>query len=414
MNGEGNPALVLLGVNHRTCPIEAREMIRRQATYPRIRKAAGPQVAWDDLVLLTTCNRIEVYAVTQNRRETLRTLRSALGLPDASGWAYVLEGEEAAAHLLRVASGLDSVAQGEGQVAVQIRRAPASRPASWRRSRDLEALFHRAARVAAHVRKLAGLTDSNRSASHAALEYVRSAVPIPHPSIALLGTGKMARIAASSLTERGNVLVVNRDPRRAREVAEALGGRGYGLDHLDEVLRVADVVIAATSTKKPIVTRARAERICQTRDGRPLWFIDLGFPRNVDATCRDVPGITLIDLDGLAPWGVHPLAPAALARAEARIRREAERLIQGLGPEPAPEIAVLRREAEAVRRREVDEALSRLPDLTESERAVVDKLATRLVNRFLHGPTERLRAFPEETRTEIVQELLRGMGGAVR
>ncbi len=426
MNGEDDPAsagiaraaqppgLVLLGVNHRTCPIETREVLQKRATYPRLRKAAGSPLPWDDLVLLTTCNRIEAYAVTRDPRGALRAVRSALGIAEITEHAYVLEDEEAAAHLLRVASGLDSLAQGETQVAAQVRKAPSSRPAAWRRSRILADLFERVARESVHIRTLAGLKEPDRSASHAALAYIRFAVPIPRPAIALLGTGKMARIAAASLTGKGRVFVVNRDPRRAREVAAALGGRGYGLDHLDSVLKAADIVIAATSTKKPIVTRTRLARIRRARPDRPLWFIDLGFPRNIAAACRDVPGITLIDIDGLAPWGARPLPPTALARAESRIRREAERLVQQIRPASAADIALLRQAAEEVRRREVDEALSRLPDLDETDRAVVDKLATRLVNRFLHGPTERLRAFPEETRLEIVQELLRGMGGAAR
>lgn len=408
------PELVLVGVNHRTCPLDRREVLLRRATYPRLRAAGGASPPWTDLVLLATCNRIEVYGATARPSEAARTIRKALEIPDASSAVYVLTGADAAAHLLRVAAGLDSLAQGEAQVAAQVRRAPVLRPKTWRRSALLANLLEAAAREAPRIRTLAGLNGKDISASHAALRFMDASVPVTRPTIALLGTGKMARIAAGSLRGRARILVANRDAHRAREVAQGLGGQAYGLDELDAVLGDADVVLAATATRKPIVSRSRLQRVLRRRTERPIWFIDLGFPRNIDAACRDLPGVTLVDIDALAPWGAQPLPPGALAKAESRIHTEAERLVRMLHPASAADIVALRKTAEEIRRREVDEALARLPALSESDRAVVDKLATRLVNRFLHGPTERLRSFPESTRVEIVQELLRGMGGTPR
>lgn len=406
--------LVLVGANHRTATLEQREALLHRATYPQLRTSGGVAPPWSDLVLLTTCNRIEIYLATRMPRATVQAMARALGLPPASPTLYVLSGSDAAAHLLRVAAGLDSLAQGESQVAVQVRRAPGLRSKGLRRSPVLAAVFERAAREAPRIRALAGLDGRDISASHAALRFIESSVPVPRPTIALLGTGKMARIAAGSLRERAVILVANRDVARAREVARGLGGKGFGLDELDAVLESADVVLAATATRKPLVSAARVRRILARRAGRPLWFVDLGFPRNIDPRSRELPGITLIDIDALAPWGAQPLAPAPQAKAEGRIRAEADSLVRGMRPASAADIAALRKTAEAIRRREVEEALSRLPALSDADRAVVDKLATRLVNRFLHGPTERLRAFPEAARVEIVQELLRGMGGAAR
>ena len=406
--------LVLVGANHRTCPLDEREALLRHATYARLRTAAGPRPPWSDVLLLTTCNRIEVYLITTDTGAAERSVRKALGLPEASPHLYVLRGIEAAAHLLRVAAGLDSLAQGESQVAAQVRQAPAIRPTGFRRNPDLAATFERAAREAPRIRRLAGLEGKDISASHAALRFIEASVPIRHPTIALLGTGKMARLAAGSLRDRATILVANRDASRARDVANGLGGTGHGLDRLDAVLEAADVVLAATASRKPLVSAARVRRILARRPDRPLWLVDLGFPRNIDPASRSLPGVTLVDIDGLAPWGAEPLPPAALARAEARIREQAESLVLDLHPAAGADIATLRRTAEALRRREVDEALARLPTLTDSDRAVVDTLATRLVNRFLHGPTERLRELPEATRAEWVQELLRGMGGTPR
>ncbi len=407
------PELVLVGANHRTASLEEREALLRRAKYPRVR-ALGSPPPWSDLVLLATCNRIEAYMVTVAPEESVRAMREVLDVPDSSSTLYALRGAEAAAHLLRVAAGLDSLAQGEAQITAQVRKAPSQRPTAYRRSSHLADILERAAREAPRIRSLAGLDGKDISASHAALRFIATSVPISRPTIALLGTGKMARIAAGSLRGQAAILVANRDAARAREVAKSLGGRGYGLDRLDTVLEAADVVLAATTARKPLVSRARVVRVLARRNGRPLWFIDLGFPRNIDPSSRTLPGVTLIDIDGLAPWGAQPLPPEASARAEARIRLEAERLVNGLRPESAADIAALRKAAEDLRRREVDEALARLPSLSDADRAVVDKLATRLVNRFLHGPTEQLRSFPEATRAEIVHELLRSMGGTSR
>lgn len=403
--------LVLLGTNHRTCSLDEREALLRRATHRRLERAGGDVPPWEDLVLLTTCNRIEVYAATRGPETALQAIAAALDVVPDDARFYVLQGEAAAAHLFRVASGLDSLAQGEAQVATQVRQAPSLRPRARRRASPLAAAFGRAARAAPKIRTLAGLDATGASASHAALRFLQSSVPLARPTMGLLGTGKMARIAAASLRGKAKILVVNRDPETAREVARDLGGRGSGLDGLDAMLGAADVVLAATRSAKPLVTARRLQRVLPSRQGRPLWLVDLGFPRNVEAACRDLPGVTLVDIDGLAPWGARPPAPAALAKAETRIRQEARKVASSLEPSAAEDIAALRRRLETVRRREVEEALDRLPALSTEDRAVVDKLATRLVNRLYHGPTERLRSLSGEERAEWVRELVRGLGG---
>jgi glutamyl-tRNA reductase len=151
------------------------------------------------------------------------------------------------------------------------------------------------------------------------------------------------------------------------------------------------------------------------RSGRRLWLIDLGFPRNVDPSCRSLEGVTLVDIDGLAPWGSQRLAPGTLARAESRIRADSIRLLRSLRPKDDVQVDRFRKVAEALRHDEVARAFARLPHLSEAERTVVDQLATRLLNRFLHEPTERLRILPEEGRARLLDELLQDMeraGGA--
>lgn len=413
-NRTGSGDLLLIGVNHRTCGLDDRERFLLRATYARLRRAGGPNPPWEDVVLLTTCNRIEAYVVTARQQAAVHAVRETLGIPEDSNALYVLASTDAAAHLVRVASGLDSLAQGETQIVNQVRRAPARRPATFRHRDTLGSMFGSAARAASRVRRAANLGDTETSASHAAVRFIEASVHLQRPTVALLGSGKMARIAAASLRGRARIFVANRDPQRAREVAQTLGGRGAGLDALDQVLEQADVVLAATGSRKPLVSSARLRRIMARRRGRPLWIVDLGVPRNVAPACRALRGVTLVDIDGLAPWGAQPLPPAALARAESQIRSEAERLALALRPTTAQEIASFRKLAEAIRRREVEEALARLPGLSDADRAVVEKLAARLVSRFLHAPTELLRSSPGPVRAELAHELLRGIGEGSR
>ncbi len=402
--------LLLVGANHRTCPLDEREALLRKATYPRMRKAGGGRPPWKDMLLLITCNRIEVYAATEVPERAAEAIREALARPRESSALYFLEDAEAAAHLLRVASGLDSLAQGEDQVTTQVRRAAAGRPRAWGQGTVLVPLFEQAARAASRIRTLAGLDAVRASASHAAIRFIDQAVPVARPKVVVLGTGKMARIAAEALRGRASLTMLNRNLRKARQVGVDIEGTVGGLSGLEGALARADVVLAATGSRKPLVTYPLARRAVARRHGRPLWLIDLGFPRNIDARCRSLPGVTLTDIDGLAPWGQRTLPPAALARAESRIREETGRVLDPLRPARSFDVVRFRKTVEILRQREVAQALARLPHLSEEDRAVVDKLATRLVNRFLHGPTERLRQLPGPTRARIVRELEIGLG----
>ena len=402
---------LVVGANHRTSSLETRESLLRKVSYASLGKAGGPCPPWSDLVLLSTCNRIEIYAITETPHRSADAVRRVLGVSKDGPTLYVLEDRDAAAHLIRVASGLDSLAEGEEQVTAQVRNAPVDRPAGTSPRGPLADLFRLASQIAPQVRRIAGVTPADASASHAAVRFLEAAVGVENRIVALIGTGKMARIAAKSLQPRAEIRILNRSLARARELADRLGGNAVPLGDLQKVLGEADVVLAATAVRHPIITTHTLRAAIRRRNGRPIWLIDLGFPRNVDPGCRRLPGVRVLDLDGLAPWGRRPPSPVVHARLEHRIQKEAERMIASLHPAESIEVAVFRRTAESVRRREVEQALARLPDLSEEDREIVDKLATRLVNRFLHDPTERLRSLPDETRTKIVQQIVAGLQG---
>jgi glutamyl-tRNA reductase len=398
--------LLVVGANHVTAPIGVRETLVRRATYDRMRYVGGSPPPWEDIVLLTTCNRIEAYAVTGSPGAAVQAICRALRLPADSDYLYLLEGEAAVDHLLRVATGLESMAQGEGQVLTQVRRAALSGPAPQVQESLLTSLFVRAVRSAQRIRAAAGLVDRRASASWSAFRFIAATVPIAKPDVVLLGTGKMARLAAEALAGRASLTFLGRDRRKARSAGSSLRGRSGGFRGLRGCLVRADVIVAATSRQKPVLGGKAVQAAIAKRSGRRLWLVDLGFPRNIDPRCGLLEGVTLVDIDGLAPWGWQPLPPAARARTESRIREETSRLLRLLITTPEVKVGEFRKAVEELRNDEVEAALARLPRLSPEEQSVIDKLATRLVNRLLHAPTEWLRTLPEDRSVPTVAELV--------
>jgi glutamyl-tRNA reductase len=256
------------------------------------------------------------------------------------------------------------------------------------------------------IRRLAVPDGGQVSASHAAARYLQKVLPSERPVVALIGSGKMARLAAEALRPRARLLIAHRDPRKAREAAARLEGEPVPLRSIARILRDADAVLAATSSGSPVVRRETVAQAMAARGGRPLWLVDLGFPRNVDPSSGTVPGVTLLNIDDLAPWAWRPPDPAALARAERAIREEAVLAINALRPGPADFVANWRRAANEWRRREIEQALARLPGASQEEREIVEKMADRLTNRILHAPTSLLRRMQAEGQTALVAELL--------
>src|SRR5205807_1972708 len=257
--------LLLIGASYRTCSLEDRDRLQRKSRHIVVPTSSDHHAPWSDVVLLATCNRVEVYVLTKSPNLVSHRMRKSLGVSSNDQSLYVLDPDDA-------------------------------------------------------------------SASHAAIRFLQAAVPVENPTVALIGTGKMARIAAQALRGRARVEILNRDVARARQLAKILNGEAVPLRKLSQVLAEADVVVAATASQAPLVTARGLRAAMHRRDGRPIWLIDLGFPRNVDPTCRSLAGVHLLDLDRLAPWGRFSSSPTAQARVEARIREEAERMVESLRP----------------------------------------------------------------------------------
>ena len=391
-------ALVSVGISHHAAPIAIRE--RLVIDEARWRSLAQPSV------LLSTCNRVELYAWTDGRPSTTRRrlergLARAAGLPldELRPYLSTYVGREALLHLVRVAAGLDSLIVGEDQIRAQVRDALRAAEATWLLPAPLRGVFQRAAESARRVRsgtRLGGLPSIAAASVHVAARCLPRG--LAGQCAVVLGAGVVARSAVESLLlQRAHVQVLNRTPAHAARVFGHLGNRvriGDLETALPAALEAAAVVIGATASPQPVVRLETVQAALNSRHGHDLLLVDIAVPRDIDPQVRALPGARLIDLDDLERE--CPLDAGArraeLEHAEALANQEADRLMAWLRHRAAgPAITELREYAERIRAAELRRSAARLKDLTPEQIAAVEALTTGIVNKLLHGPTLALR-----------------------
>jgi glutamyl-tRNA reductase len=393
------PRLLMVGLSHHAAPLEVRErVVVDDATW---RAHAPPQFS---TLLLSTCNRVEVYAWIEGRtqraaRTLMRSLAQAADVPLAEIDPYFTTrtGRDALLHLVRVASGLDSLLVGEEQIRGQVRSALRASEEGEQLSATLRGVFQRAIESARRIRGSTRLAQAPSIAT-AGVSVARRAIPGGvHGQVAVvLGAGVMARAAAEALLASGaHVRMLNRTPAHAERVMANLSGSIEidSLEALPMALREAVLVVGATAARTSVVSFADVEHALSPRT-QPLTVLDIAVPRDVDPRIRELAGVTLIDLDDLerlCPVDT-PTRRAEESRAEALAAEEADRLAEWLRFRAvSPAIAELRTYAEAVRTAELRRSASRLRDLTPEQLAAVDALTSGIVNKLMHGPTVALR-----------------------
>ena len=397
-------SVLLLGLNHRTAPVELLD--RFAVPEDRQAKALASLVARThvaEAVVLSTCNRVEVYASVSRYHAGLADLRAFLsewgGIApeDFVDRTYDLYDGAAARHLFAVASGLDSMVVGERQIGLQVKQAFKAAQAEQLVGRVLQKLFSTALRTARRVRAETSVSDSGASIVDLALRLADSDLGgVDGRDVLLLGAGKIGGMAGVRLAESArSVVVANRSPARGRRLAERLGpqARAVGLDDLSSLLAQADLVVSSTGATAPLVT----PDLLGARDrSRPLVLVDLAVPRDVDRACADLPGVVVRGVEDLREVVVDGPAAADLEAAHAIVREESERFEAWRRSVRAePTVTALRARAESVRRAEIERLEGRLASLDERERAAVDALTRGILNTLLHEPTVRLKALAD-------------------
>ncbi|MFL5576524.1 MAG: glutamyl-tRNA reductase [Gemmatimonadaceae bacterium] len=397
-------ALIVVGTNHRTAPIEVRERFAHAAAevlpaLARLREASGAREG----VLLSTCNRTEFYVVEGERAEdagaaaaSIADMLSARLGAGSERYLYVRRDREAAQHLFRVASGLDSMIVGEAQIQGQVRDA-------WERSREhagaiLNRLFQTALLVASRVRTETAVGRGAASVSSAAVQLSKKIFgSLQGRRAMVLGAGDMAELALECLTGEGvrAAIVANRTYERAEELARRHGATALHYDECWSALAQVDVVICSTSAPHAIVFPEHVRPALAARGDRPLCILDIALPRDVDPAVAELDNVFLYDLDDLRAVVVANLErrQSELPSAEQMIAAEVERYWQWLaGLAAVPVLTRFRAEMEKVREAELAQAMRKLGALTPAQREAVEYLSRSLMNKFLHEPSVRLRA----------------------
>jgi glutamyl-tRNA reductase len=396
--------ILTVGLNHMTAPVEVRERLHiPEATLPVLLERLGNEATVLERLVLSTCNRVEVYAVTTD----LEVAQAAIPAVLAEGTQtplslfqdrlYHHHQEEAVRHAFRVAASLDSLVLGESQILHQMKEAYQMAQAQGVTGPILNTLMTRTLGVAKKVRTETGIGESTVSVPSAAIGLAKTIFgELKGRGVLILGAGEMAELAARNLKCEGvqAVLVAHRNFDRAAEMASRLQGRAVRFDQIRDELRQADIVVSSTAAPHYLLHRADVEELMRLRRNRPLFLIDIAVPRDIDPEVNDIDNVYLYDIDDLE--GVVASHREArqheAAQAELLVEREVasfQRWMNSL--EVVPTIVDLRRQVEEIRKAELEKAMSRLQDLDPAQQEVVRALANGIVNKVLHHPTTELK-----------------------
>ena len=411
--------IVVIGVDHTTAPIALREQLTCSARQiPHVLEAAREIV--QECVLLSTCNRIELYAVCTEihpTRELLLRILSetkVLSLADLEAHCYTFIDEQAVSHLLGVACGLYSLVPGEPQIQGQVAEAVEIAQGGGFAGPITSALFRAALVTGKRARNETAISRNAASVSHVAVQLARHIFPDLHKAnVLLVGSGQMSEVAARNLLDNGaqQLVIINRTHANAANLAQTLGATHRNFAELSDALVDADVVISSTKAPRALITLERMQPVLEKRGRRSLLLIDIALPRDVDPAVGALPHVHLYNLDDLQAQvqrGIS-LRLQEVEHVHAIISEEViafERWLSSLSVTGT--ISDLRQSIEVIRQQELTRAMRSLaPTLSEREAAVVQELTTRLVNKMLHVPTLRLKEAAADGQGHVYAEALR-------
>jgi glutamyl-tRNA reductase len=400
--------LFAVGLSHRTAPVELRETVdfARKGLENALAELSG-RGAGRELVVLSTCNRAEIYAVgdtDETAEQVGRFFSDYHEIPHdhVRDHLYVHRGPDAARHLFRVAAGLDSLVVGEPQILGQVKAAYAVASDGQYTAALTNRLFHSAFTVGKRVRSETGLGEGAVSVSYAAIALAKKIFgDLNGRAVLILGAGEMAKLTGIHLQAQHvrQITIASRTLSTAQNLAARLDGVAVAWDSIDRALSSADIVVTATGASEPVLTRARVGEAMRHRRNRPLFVIDIAVPRDVDPAVGQVDQVFLYNIDDLRTIVQENLARrgAELARAEAIVDEEVARYAAWMqSREIVPTVVALRQRFEAIRRAELQRLEPKLSGLPPEAKARVDEVTRLIVEKLLLTPTEQLKAVSDE------------------
>jgi glutamyl-tRNA reductase len=398
--------LAIIGVNHKTAPIALRERIAiSREELPEATRVLAAMPGVSECMIVSTCNRVELVAVLEDRTAQLSSfLTNQFGLQSEVLLPHLFEyrDQEAVNHLFRMTASLDSMVVGEPQILGQVKEAFAVARAAGTVSSQLEHLLQSSFAAAKKVRTETGIGSSSVSVASVAVDMARKIFgSLQGRTVFLVGAGKMSEIAARHLVQQGAgaILVSNRTEERARTLAGQFNGRVIRFDQLYETASEADIIISSTGAPMPIFRKEHGQAFLHKRRNRPMFFIDIAVPRDVDPEMNKLDGIFVYDIDDLQQVAAAHLEERSreAVDAESMIAAEVDRFqLRQRAVTAAPAIVALQRKAEEIRLGEIQRIHSRLGSLTAEQLAAVEALSRGLVNKFLHPPMQALKQAARE------------------
>jgi len=397
-------SVLLVGLNHKIAPVEVRERLAVSASrLPEVLAKLLRVPGVDEAAILSTCNRLELYAAADSQSCACEGIlsflarRAGIDPEDLASYLYVHEGGDCARHLCRVAAGLDSLLIGEYQIQGQVKEALQEAIEQGASGAKITALFQHALRAGKEARTRTDIGLGDKSLADVVVWVAEEHLTelASHKAL-VIGAGKMGKLAARTLARSGFhwLFIANRTFDKAQALAAEVEGDAVHFDELPQALGEADLVVCSTGAPHVVLHESDVRAALEARGDTPLVVLDLAVPRDVDPAVADLPGVVLYDVDDLISVVArrHPVAAPAIAEAEAIADQVAEEYCVWLHQrQMAPLIRALRARAEAIRRGELEKTLSHLGHLSERDRELVRALSKSLVNKLLHTPTARLK-----------------------
>ena len=418
-------SVVVVGLNHRTVPLDVLErMTVNDARLPKALYDLRTRPNLSEAVVLSTCNRTEIYAVAERYHGAIDDIRSfltdlsGLNIEDFSDHVYAYHDDFAVSHLFKVASGLDSAVLGESEILGQVRGAFERAAEEGAGGPVLGRLFTSALGVGRRARVETGIARGTTSVSQAAVAMATERLgSLDGCNILVLGAGEIGAgmaVALASTAGIGEIIVANRTRTRGVALAARTGGRVVDFGELATALETVDVMLTSTGASETIIDTGDVEAVMAARGGRPLLVVDVAMPRDVDPGAGAIDGVTLLDMDDLRAFAESGIAERRreIASVQELVDEEVGRYFDVLAArEVAPLIAQLRDRAEEIRTAELDRFAARLADLSPTERVAVEALTRGIVNKLLHEPTIRLKDAPGSAKADRLADALRTLFG---
>ncbi len=416
---KSRPALLIVGLNHRSAPVEVREKLAFNGKVSDSLRRLLEGTELKEASLLSTCNRVEVMGCTDNPSATSDQIKNFLALehqvprPLFEAHLYEYRDKVALAHLFRVAASLDSMVVGEPQILGQLKEAYTLSAEAGTLGTVLHRCFHKAFSVAKRVRTQTLIAARAVSISSVAVELARKIFDhLTDKTVMLIGAGEIGELAARHLQAQGagTLLITNRTFQRAVEVARELGGTAVPFESFPKYLKLADVTIGSAGGSGYLLGPEAVLEALRERKRRPMFFIDLGVPRNFDPRINSIDNSFLYDIDDLEKVledNREERQKEAL-KAEAIVEEEVESFWRWLETlEVTPTIVALREKAEAIRQKELAKTFASLKDLTPETRNAMEALTSAIVKKLLHAPIAYLKRQEERDPKALSLEAIR-------